>query len=74
MDEGRYVDFSTSPQALQTWIKNPTGFFPSKRMLSMFPDLFEKIESPVTIVRRDLQFAIDSGICDKFGIKRVAKS
>ncbi len=68
MDEGRYTDFTTSPAALQAWIQNPEGYFPSKRLFALFPDLNSRIESPLTTIRRDLKYAIDCGICAKFGM------
>jgi hypothetical protein len=70
MEEGRYVDFSTSPAAIQAWIQNPTGYFPSKKLLKIYPDLYSRIESPLKTIKRDLQFSIDSGICAKFGLKQ----
>jgi thioester reductase-like protein len=70
LEEGRYVDFSTSPQALQAWLKNPDKFFPSGKLMSMFPDLMDKIEPPVNTLQRDLQFAVSEGIASKFGLIR----
>lgn len=70
MDEGRYTDFTTSPTALQAWIQNPEGYFPSKRLLAVFPDLNERIEPPLMTLKRDLLFAVNSGLCAKFGISR----
>lgn len=70
MEEGRYTDFTTSPAALQAWIQNPDGYFPSKRLLAVFPDLNARVESPLATLKRDLSFAVDSGICAKFGMSR----
>jgi len=69
LDENKYVEFSTTPQALQAWLKNPGGFFVSRKMVGVFGGEFQwgsRVEEPVKTLKRDLEYAVSSGIASKF--------
>lgn len=66
-DGGRFVDFTTSPVALQSWITNPQDFFVSEK-LKQFIDYYERTDQPMDILRNDMQFAKDTQIFKRFGL------
>ncbi|ODM98076.1 Polyketide synthase HetM [Orchesella cincta] len=67
----RFIDFTTSPVALQTWINNPEEFFISRKLEAILKeDYREHTQHPMDILRRDMQFAKDTNIFEKFGLKK----
>ncbi|CAL8113277.1 unnamed protein product [Orchesella dallaii] len=67
----RFIDFTTSPVALQTWINNPEEFFVSKKLEGILKkDYRELTQHPLDILRRDMQFAKNANVFEKFGLKQ----
>ncbi|CAL8113280.1 unnamed protein product [Orchesella dallaii] len=68
LEDGRFVDFTFSPVAMQCWSKNPDQFFISRKVTAIVPDYKDRTLSPIDILRRDMQYARNKGIFTKMNL------
>lgn len=62
---------STSPAfpAMEHYYKNnPIKFFYSEKLDKYCPDLYNRMETPLQALRRDMKYLKDKGIMEKFGV------
>lgn len=70
IDDGRFVEFTTSTVVLQSWINNPERFFYSEKLKAHLKN-YEGTEQPIDILRRDMQFAKDTNIFKRYGLQQT---
>lgn len=69
IEDNKFIDFTLSPVAMQCWSKNPDKFFISHKISSIIPSYKDSALSPVDILRRDMEYAKNSGIFAKMKLK-----
>ena len=52
---------------IQKWMMNQERFFVSEKLRGIVPVEYEALENPLEIIKRDLKYAKDHGLLDKFG-------
>jgi thioester reductase-like protein len=58
-----------SPAVGTAWTHNPKNAFISRKLCALCPELYpEAIEHPISIIKRDMMHAKESGVFEKFGI------
>lgn len=68
-EEGMDALLSGSTPSLRKYFENTGCFLKNKKLSTLFPELYENVESSHKVTRRDLLAAKKEGIWKKFGLR-----
>ncbi|CAL8118587.1 unnamed protein product [Orchesella dallaii] len=65
-NEDRYNNLMAFPDAIRKWLEHPDKFFSVKKVSKVIPEYVDSLQSTWDYVRRDLLYARETGLFQKF--------